>query len=536
MVRAPKAYFAYILLIILAYVTMATKSGASLGDLVTQALSLHKEGNLMGALSAYERVIPLLPAGDMTAKLSANAGSILMQMGEYERARGMFETVVAGHPDSAQAHFNLAVVLTSKLGVHDVAMKHCIRAMKLDPNMHKGKFHRGIYIAVSYDLIILTISSLAFHLMGNILQNMGKDAQAEKYFIMAESLARQAEAGIATASEADRHATLASLPIMGSALGRVVTVREEGLNIEMTCISERPLLFSIKNLASPEECEVIRARAEPHLELSYVVGAQGQDTGGSSSSSSNDNDGTSGASAGSSGSALDEVKARRINNLYRDSKNTWLAADDTLRRIQRRISHLTGIPLSYISSKAEEMQVVKYDIGGSSFKIHHDASTFQPRLFTALVYLSGPSEGRTSDGVTECSATASDGSQQCANADDFGGETWFPYTGVRARPFDSVAHSVEEAISKANSIRNDSPDIENNSDKSGSENREALGKETKVRPSLGDAVLFFNYRPEGSLDPAAVHAGLPTSADAEKWIANYWVHYDPEFLASTLKN
>jgi tetratricopeptide (TPR) repeat protein len=117
---------------------MSSKAGASLGDLVTQALSLHKEGNLKGALAVYERVLPLLPDTDMAAKLSSNAGSILMQMGEYDRARIMFEAAVAGHPESAQAHFNLAVVLTSKLGIHDVAMKHCIKAMKLDPKMHKG--------------------------------------------------------------------------------------------------------------------------------------------------------------------------------------------------------------------------------------------------------------------------------------------------------------------------------------------------------------------------------------------------------------
>jgi tetratricopeptide (TPR) repeat protein len=121
---------------------MASKTGTSLGDLVTHALQLHKEGDLKGALVAYERVLPRLPGGDMAAKLSSNAGSILMQMGEYERARSMFEAAVAGHPDSAQAHFNLAVVLTSKLNIHDVAMKHCIKAMKLDPNMHKGElFH-----------------------------------------------------------------------------------------------------------------------------------------------------------------------------------------------------------------------------------------------------------------------------------------------------------------------------------------------------------------------------------------------------------
>jgi hypothetical protein len=355
----------------------------------------------------------------------------------------------------------------------------------------------------------------AFHLMGNILQNMGKDAQAEKYFMTAETLARQSQAGMATASEADRHATLAALPIMSSRLGDTVTVRDDGLDLEMRCISERPLLFSIRNFASPEECAAIRARAEPNLEHSYVVGAQG--TGSDSSSTAISSD--------------EEVTARRRNNLYRDSRNAWLAADDTLRRIQHRIAKLTGIPLGYISAKAEEMQVVKYDIGGSAFKIHHDASTFQPRLFTALVYLSD----QQSQTGSECGGT--DGAEDTARCQDTGspgGETWFPYTGLRSRPFDSAAKSVDDVISIANKMieRPSALDTESEANKSMSE---ALGTELRVRPTLGSAVLFFNMLPDGSLDPAAVHAGLPTTATTEKWIANYWIHYDPEYLYSASK-
>lgn len=344
---------------------------------------------------------------------------------------------------------------------------------------------------------------------------MGKDAQAEKYFMTAETLARQSEAGMATASEADRHALLASLPIMRSSLGHSVSLRDEGLDIEMRCISERPLLFFIRNFASVEECAAIRARAEPRLEHSYVVGAQVSDSSSSNSCSTSSGD--------------EEVRARQRNNLYRDSKNAWLATDDTLLRIQQRIARLTGLPHSYVSVKAEEMQVVKYDIGGSTFKIHHDASTFQPRLFTALVYLSDQDQG-----ATECLSTdGTEDAARCLESGSSGGETWFPFTGSRNRPFDSVAQSLDDVISLANKMTEREP----TTDSDGSINKsmsDALGTELRVRPSLGNAILFFNMLPDGSLDPAAIHAGLPTCASKEKWIANYWIHYDPEYLSSVL--
>lgn len=82
---------------------------------------------------------------------------------------------------------------------------------------------------------------------------------------------------------------------------------------------------------------------------------------------------------------------------------------------------------------------------------------------------------------------------------------------------------------------------------------------TKITPVLGSAVLFFNYLPEGGLDPSAVHAGLPVTVStpaaspsasasalweaddvssdgsAQKWIANYWLGLDLAGLDRSLE-
>lgn len=49
----------------------------------------------------------------------------------------------------------------------------------------------------------------------------------------------------------------------------------------------------------------------------------------------------------------------------------------------------------------------------------------------------------------------------------------------------------------------------------------------RVKPSKGDAVLFYNTRPDGSEIEESFHAGLPV-LQGEKWIANVWVKFNPD--------
>jgi len=45
----------------------------------------------------------------------------------------------------------------------------------------------------------------------------------------------------------------------------------------------------------------------------------------------------------------------------------------------------------------------------------------------------------------------------------------------------------------------------------------------KVQPKKGNAVLFYNCRPDGTEDPLTLHGGAPV-IKGTKWIATKWVH------------
>lgn len=50
--------------------------------------------------------------------------------------------------------------------------------------------------------------------------------------------------------------------------------------------------------------------------------------------------------------------------------------------------------------------------------------------------------------------------------------------------------------------------------------------EVKVPARQGDAVVFFNVRPDGAVDPRTLHAGAPV-IQGEKWLATLWVRARP---------
>ena len=91
---------------------------------VQLAIEHHKNGNIEEAILQYEKVLPKL-AGKTKASLSGNVGALYMSKGEYELAKGHFLAAVDADPDNSSAQFNLAVVLTTKLGEHMRAIKHC---------------------------------------------------------------------------------------------------------------------------------------------------------------------------------------------------------------------------------------------------------------------------------------------------------------------------------------------------------------------------------------------------------------------------
>ncbi len=44
----------------------------------------------------------------------------------------------------------------------------------------------------------------------------------------------------------------------------------------------------------------------------------------------------------------------------------------------------------------------------------------------------------------------------------------------------------------------------------------------KYMPRMGDAVLFWGVKPNGDIDPHALHGGCPVKK-GEKWVATKWI-------------
>ena len=231
--------------------------------------------------------------------------------------------------------------------------------------------------------------------MGNILQNMGQNEEAERYFIKAEEMAiEQSPQQYDVEQEKIIKKDLTYLlPIMKTRIGNK-TINIDGINYSINCISERPLIFQLPNFISIEDCEHIMTRANNQLEKSFVMGGN-KDT----------------------------------NEPYRSSFNAWLSKDIILEKILQKLEIITNIPISYLLQKTEELQVVKYESQGQ-FKLHHDSSNFHPRFFTLLLYLNDLPENS-------------------------GGETYFPFSGSD-RNFDDT---IEDAISKGFTLYDDEKGI-----------------------------------------------------------------------------
>jgi len=45
----------------------------------------------------------------------------------------------------------------------------------------------------------------------------------------------------------------------------------------------------------------------------------------------------------------------------------------------------------------------------------------------------------------------------------------------------------------------------------------------EVEPKKGDAILFYNCHPDGTIDPYSEHQGLPPTGKAVKWVQVHWV-------------
>ena len=448
-------------------------------DNVQNALKFHKNGNILAALPLYEQSLVEKDSlnANIISTLASNAGSIYMSLGEYEKAGEIFEIAIEATPEKVESHFNYAIVLNSKLGDNGKALKHCAKAMQLDSNFYK-----------------------AYHLMGNIMQDLGRPEKADDYFIKAENIAKslgvedpslvrsRIQAGFDLSSlwmfqnlEVNKSYEIPIPPAQQEQHGRA--------SMTAICLSIRPLVFEIPNLLSEQECNHIKTTATPKLELSHVMGSKVNTVAGDTEP-------------------------------YRSSYNAWLPLDPVLISLQERIALLTSLPPQYISLKSEELQVVKYETGGQ-FKMHHDSSAFNPRLLTALIYLQ---DSPTVADTIDVSTVQKEGEDNtCSNTmSTNGGETLFPFANVNPSPNSDTDEersnwTVDDALLYLSQQQHShaQEDMCRNQAEGG----------LAVNPAQGKAIIFFNHHADGAVDPLAVHSGSKL-VRGTKWIANYWVALD----------
>lgn len=487
-----------------------TLSPQQIVDKIQQTLLKHKNGLTKEAIEGYEEVIPLVTATSTLLSLHGNVGALYLSTGKYEEAKQHFEKSIEIDTTNAQSHFNLAVLLTSKLNQHGAAMKHCALAIKYDGETKNHKY---------------------YHLMGNILQSLGKEKESERYYQMADSLAQGGSIDMSTKKES---ADVAQSNIIERFVDHLPFDIHQQSHHDFVIDNERyhvvveslnPIIITVENFLTAEECQYIRDKSSQNLEKSFIMG---NSVKVSEEYANNQQIISKEGEAGSS--ELDDEET-----LYRSSYNAWLSVDDRLSSLQERISSLLNLPLGYIKHNSEDLQVVKYDVNGQ-FKLHQDSSAFHARMMTVLFYLN-------------------DISSDSESTDIVGGETWFPF----ADSVDEVGRKSGEELSHktVDSVETAILQGLNAYDYFLTESKMATARYShellpgvKVAPKRGKVVIFLNYhRRNDELNPHAVHAGLPirklvegryqtqvTEKEAEKWIANYWIKLKKEELQEILTN
>ncbi|KAI5016741.1 probable prolyl 4-hydroxylase 3 [Hordeum vulgare subsp. vulgare] len=167
---------------------------------------------------------------------------------------------------------------------------------------------------------------------------------------------------------------------------------------------------------------------------------------------------------------VDSATGGSKDSRVRTSSGTFLrrGQDKIVRTIEKRISDFTFIPVE----NGEGLQVLHYEVGQKyepHFDYFHDDFNTKnggQRIATVLMYLSDVEEG---------------------------GETVFPSAKVNSSsiPFyNELSECAKRGIS--------------------------------VKPKMGDALLFWSMRPDGTLDPTSLHGGCPV-IKGDKWSSTKWI-------------
>uniref|UniRef100_A0A7N0UIB2 procollagen-proline 4-dioxygenase n=1 Tax=Kalanchoe fedtschenkoi TaxID=63787 RepID=A0A7N0UIB2_KALFE len=256
-------------------------------------------------------------------------------------------------------------------------------------------------------------------------------------------------------------------------LGDGVVGRKEGERGEQwtEVLSWEPRAFLYHNFLSKEECEYLIELAKPHMEKSTVVD--------SATGKSKDSRSVIWCDASYSFDYTIFFLPRKCSNVLkyicmvrvRTSSGMFLrrGRDKIISEIEQRIADFAFIPVEH----GEGLQVLHYEVG-QKYEPHYDyfldefnTKNGGQRIATVLMYLSDVEEG---------------------------GETVFP-----------------EAKG-------------NISDVSWWDELSTCGKKgLSVKPKMGDALLFWSMRPDGTLDPSSLHGGCPVIR-GNKWSSTKWMH------------
>ncbi|KAK1325813.1 hypothetical protein QJS10_CPA01g00343 [Acorus calamus] len=143
--------------------------------------------------------------------------------------------------------------------------------------------------------------------------------------------------------------------------------------------------------------------------------------------------------------------------------------DKVIRAIEKRIADFTFIPVEH----GEGIQVLHYEVGQKYdphfdyFVDEYNTKNGGQRMATVLMYLSDVEEG---------------------------GETIFPNANVNSSSlpwYNELSECGKKGLS--------------------------------VKPKMGDALLFWSMRPDGTLDPLSLHGACPV-IKGNKWSSPKWMH------------
>ena len=275
-------------------------------------------------------------------------------------------------------------------------------------------------------------------------------------------------------------------------------------------ISIDPPVFVLRNAITPGECFHIRSVAmsmETLMEDGKTVSDGGPDE--PSPQPPNPEDTTKNR---------DPRKHSRVG---------WLGNDrPTIEAIARRAHRvfLNGTVPFHATRGIEPMQVVHYHREGGEYVNHHDGNG---RILTVLYYLNGV------------------------------GATWFPLAGNATTttaasgiyPQQQHNENIRDLLEARRASIGKSPDTSGvlvtcrNDGHDGTTNS---GSRVVAGVNEGDAVAFYNYKVDGSMNWRAFHSGLPVTEEdlgvgmsdgtrnaGGKWIANHFYHFVPSHIPET---